>query len=230
MWSQKMDASQDVREHLFKSTRFREEIAARLELDPELVSDSLEALFDADVIPFGLPDPADALSADGAAVLLAIGGHRRHAPSVGLSGMALCGAIGDRHPAAGIADTFPSTSEPFGRATSEVLRYLWKAARDPTTRGFAGVSVSIFWSDAHEDALFGTIEHRTSGRHRVYASEPAQARDIKYAAAPVGGVVYAPKALLRFGALLDAAVADTSAALKGRRPAMNSTTAVRKPA
>ncbi|UFW72883.1 hypothetical protein [Bradyrhizobium sp. WU425] len=50
-------------------------------LIPESVSCSLDDLVEADVVPCQLRDTAAALSFDGTAVLMAIGGRRRHRPS-----------------------------------------------------------------------------------------------------------------------------------------------------
>ena len=70
--------------------------------------------------------------------------------------------------------------------------------------------------------MFGTIDHRASRRHRFYSSDTvviSRGRGGLDDVRPpvVGGVVFSPRSILRFGALLDAAVTDTPAALKGSR-------------
>ncbi len=218
-----MIQSQEVRRRIFGTDMIRDEIAARLGLSPELASASLADLIEADVLPCDLRDTAAALSFDGMAVLMAIAGRQRSPSStmhsVGkLSAMPLRGEVGDVDHGGGTADTYPKESDRFGQAVSVLLSKLWTAARDPSTRAFAGVSVGIYWSAAREDVLFGTIEHKATSRRRFYASEPAPTKGAR--PVPVGGIVFAPKSILRFGALLDAAVTDTPAALKGPRVSM----------
>ncbi|MGO4511077.1 hypothetical protein AB4Z51_29125 [Bradyrhizobium sp. 2TAF36] len=212
-----MIKSQEVRRHLLGSDMIRDEIAARLELNPKLVSTSLADLIDANAVPCDLRDTAAALAFDGAAVLMAIGGRQRHPPTAmrtvtRLSAMPLRNEIGDAAPDGGTADTYPNESDRFGQAIGELLLKLWTASRDPSTKAFSGVSVGIFWSAAPEDLLFGTIEHKATSRRRVYAGEPPPTDGAW--PAPVGGIIFSPRSILRFGALLDAAVTDTPAALK----------------
>lgn len=166
-----------------------------------------------------------------------VDGHRRTAASSAVRDggrdqagrAAVAQEIGDAAPDGGTADTYPNESDRFGEAVSALLLKLWAASRDPSTKAFSGVSVGIFWSAAREDVLFGTIEHKATSRRRFYASEPAPTNGAR--PVPVGGIVFAPRSILRFGALLDAAVTDTPAALNGPPVSMRrSVVADRKPA
>lgn len=217
--------AQDVRRRLFRSHRFRRELAWRLELNGGLITHSLDALLGADVIPCDLSENAEALAVDGAAVLMAIGSQQMHPASTlrvsaRLTAMTLrCEVGGPPECAPGIVDIFPgAVSFSFGSDLTVLFRNLWQAARGATTKGFKGASVSMLWKDEQGSVLFGVIDQR--GEHkRIYASEPlripaAIGDGSDTVRSPrVGGTVYSPTSILRFGALLDAVAADTAASL-----------------
>jgi hypothetical protein len=71
-----------VRRQLYESRRFREEVAERLCLDCNLVTHSVNALVETDLIPNVLSFNAKSLAADGATILMAIGSQQSNAESV----------------------------------------------------------------------------------------------------------------------------------------------------
>ena len=213
--------SWNAREMIFRSLWFPEEVAHRLELDEELVTHSIGAVLEAGNVPCSIGNNSDSLAVDGATMLLAIGSRQSSSESTvrvarRLATMALQCEIGGQSELAGRADLFPQRdSIGFGSDLYAVFQNLWRAARGTTTNGFKGVSVSMLWND-DGSILFGAIEQNQ--RRRIYASEALQipAGGWDYVQLPaVGGTKFSPLAILRFGALLDAVVADTTATLNG---------------
>jgi len=215
-----------VRQRLFESLEFREEVAERLCLDRSLVLNSIDALLDAELIPCALSTNARSLAADGASILMAIGSRQSTAASIArvaarLGSMDLQGEIAGNEPARGVADIFPrTTSISFGTDVAELLLNLWKAAHGISTSGFTGVAVSMLWNDMQGSILFGVIEQSVGRRKRIYATDPFRipsgvTNEWHFVQLPtVGGIKYEPRSILRFGALLDASVADTAARLR----------------
>ncbi|MGJ4941413.1 hypothetical protein ACQR1W_12640 [Bradyrhizobium sp. HKCCYLS1011] len=213
----------DARRRLFESTRFREEMAEQLSLDLLLVVRSTDALIEAELIPSALSTNARSLAADGAAILLAIGSQQRSADAIArvtarLGCMDLQAETGGQEPSRGAADIFPRTkSISFGTALAELLLNLWKAAYQSSTSGFTGVAVSMLWNDVRGSVLFGVIEQPMGRRKKVYATEAFRIPSIvknewDFVQLPTtGGIKYAPRSILRFGALLDSSVANTAA-------------------
>jgi hypothetical protein len=101
----------------------------------------------------------------------------------------------------------------------QLLDAFEQAAHGMSTTGFTGVAVSMLWSDMQHSILFGVIEQSVGRRKRVYATDPFRipsgvTNEWHFVQLPtVGGIKYEPRSILRFGALLDASVADTAARL-----------------
>ncbi|MGY4617634.1 hypothetical protein ACVWZ4_002861 [Bradyrhizobium sp. USDA 4472] len=220
--------AQQARRNAFATDAFSKGAARNLELGDELIVNAVDALVDANVMPCDLADNSDALAVDGAAILMAIGSRQTEAASIlrvtrRLSTMPFEFEIGD--PAEPVADRFDLFPEQaaysFGSDLAAVLKNMWQAARG-TTKKLKGVSITMAWSDERASHLFGAIEQGKGGRQRIYSSEASQwptGSDT-----PFGGIIYSPKALLRFAAHLDATMAGTAAsldevvALHDRRP------------
>ncbi len=215
----------DVRRRLFQSELFWEQASDRLSLEGDLIRRPLVALLESGLLPCDLAHNARALAADAAMILLAVGS-RQSAPNSIVRVTKRLGTmnqqceIGGRDPARGIADIFPrDTSLTFGTDLSDLFCNLWRAARQSTTSGFAGVTVSMLWADERGSVLFGEIDQPGTGRKRVFSNEPLHipsTPDVawKFVQLPtVGGIVFSATSILRFAALLAASVANTRASL-----------------
>lgn len=211
--------AQQARRDAFGNRLFSSGAARNLELPDNMVANAVDVLVDANVLPCDLADNSEALAADGASVLMAIGSRQAAPASIlravrRLSTMPFEFEIGDpAEPKSGLVDLFPqNASSSFGSDLSAILLNMWQAARGTATK-FKGVSVTMAWIDERGNQLFGAIEQGPAGRKRIYSSDPSQAstgRDLS----AVGGIIYSPKSLLRFAAHLDATMAGTGAALK----------------
>ncbi|WFU40774.1 hypothetical protein QA640_42600 [Bradyrhizobium sp. CB82] len=190
-----------------------------------MVAKSIDALLEAELIPCALSTNAKSLAADGATILMAIGSQQPNTTAIArvttrFGCMDLQAETGGQEPSRGVADIFPSTkSISFGTDLAELLLNLWKAAHQSSTSGFTGVGVSMLWNDVQGSVLFGVIEEPVGRRKRVYATEAfripsAVKNEWDFVQLPTtGGIKYAPRSILRFGALLDSAVSSTAARL-----------------
>jgi len=215
-----MPDAYDERRRLFRSRLFHDQVADRLQLDGSLVAPAIKAMIEADMLPCRLSGSAQALAVDGAVILAGIGSRRSHPASIVRAGTEFCGMTlrcetgGPKR--LGVADIFPNTkSISFGTDVAEVFMNLWKAAHGSSTKGFKGVAVAVHWSDTQGSVLLGTIEQSTD-RKRIYASRafPASSAIGEWdfvQISTVGGTVFSPRSILRFGALLDASVDETAA-------------------
>ncbi|MFC7700422.1 hypothetical protein ACFQX9_27450 [Bradyrhizobium sp. GCM10028915] len=164
------------RQRLYRSSRFRSQVADRLELDGCLVVPAIAAFVEADLIPARLSRNDRALAVDGATILAAIGGRQSRGASIVRTGLTLC-AMTMQHEAGtpkrlGVADIYPSSaSVSFGTDIAEVFLNLSRAAHGSSTKGFKGVSIGVHWTDEQGSILFGTIEQGSEGRKRTYASQ-----------------------------------------------------------
>lgn len=210
--------AQQARRDAFGTRAFSKGTARNLELSDEMVANAVAALVDANMMPCDLADNSEALAVDGATILMAIGARQADAASIlrvtrRLSTMPFEFEIGDpAEPSADRFDLFPQeASYSFGRDLGAVLQKMWQAARGATKK-FKGVSITMAWSDKRGSHLCGAIEQGARGRQRIYSSDPSQwptGRDTP----TFGGIIYSPKALLRFAAHLDATMAGTAASL-----------------
>ncbi|MDX3965524.1 MAG: hypothetical protein QHD01_02855 [Bradyrhizobium sp.] len=218
-----MSDSFSARRQLFQSALFQDQVADRLELDRGLVYPAINAMLQADMIPCRLSRNHKALATDGAMILAAIGGRQSLAASIVRVGCAVCAMnmqheIGAPQRGSG-ADMFPtSASFSFGTDVAEVLLNLWRISRGSSTKGFKGVTIGIYWSDVLGSTLFGAIEQPSLGRKRTYATQalpaPPGGGDWEFIQmSAVGGTLYSPMSILRFGALLDTSVEETAAAI-----------------
>jgi hypothetical protein len=119
----------------------------------------------------------------------------------------------------GRADIFPTNnSVSFGTDVAEVFLNLWGAVRGSSTKGFKGVAIGVYWSDERGSLLSGTIEQASASRKRTYATQalpaPPGGGKWDFVQLPtIGGTLFSPMSILRFGALLDASVEETAARL-----------------
>jgi hypothetical protein len=214
--------AQVTRRRLYESPLFREQVADRLCLNVGQVANSVDTLLDAKVLPCNLSTNARSLAADGASILMGIGSQQPEPDSIArtmakFGMMSMQCEVGGRERPLGVADIFPRTqSISFGTDLAELFLNLWTAAHGSSASGFAGVSVKMFWSDVRGTVLFGVVEQQNGRCQRVYASAPVipagtagQWDFLKLQT--VGGTIFSPLSILRFGALLDASVADTAA-------------------
>lgn len=227
-----MSGAQAARRRLYESRLFRAQVADRLSLDHSLVTKSVDALLAGNLLPSKMSTNAKSLAADGASILLAMGSQQPGPNSITMTMMkfglmSLQHEIGGRDRPLGVADIFPRTqSICFGTDLAELLLNLWKAAHGSSTSGFAGVSVKMLWSDVRGTVLFGVVEQQNGRCQRLYATAPviptgADQWDFVQLET-VGGTIFSPLSILRFGGLLDASVADTAAAFDKTTPSRRS--------
>jgi len=216
-----------ARQELFEFAGFREEVAERLELDLAMVTPTINALLRAGAIPCPRGDNSEALSIDGAKILLAISSRQETPASVlrqseRLGAMMLQAEVGDRK-SVGQSDIFPKSQSSFEADLAQMIRNLWRAAYGKSPDGFRAIAVSVLWKDNWGSTLFGVIDQWEKGRtrrKRIYCTETfrlptAISGNWDFIQLPtVGGIVFSPLQLLRFYELLDKGVEGTAASLR----------------
>jgi hypothetical protein len=215
--------SYSERRELFSTTLFQEQVADRLQLDGRLVAPAIQAMVEADMLPCRLSRDEKALAVDGSLILAAIGGRQSRPTSTVRVGSTLCSMTLRNETGSpksqGRADIFPTNnSVSFGTDVAEVFLNLWGAVRGSSTKGFKGVAIGVYWSDERGSLLSGTIEQASAGRKRTYATQalpaPPGGGKWDFVQLPtIGGTLFSPMSILRFGALLDASVEETAARL-----------------
>jgi len=210
--------AQQARIDAFSERVFSAGAARNLELSDKIVANAVRALIQGDVMPCDLADNSEALAVDGAAILMAIGSRQVNPVSIRrvarrFSTMPFEFEIGDpADRAEDRVDLFPpDASLSFGGDLAAILRNMWQAARGKSKK-LKGLSVTMAWNDEQGGELCGAIEQGAAGRQRVYSSDSShwsRGSDLS----TVGGIIYSPKALLRFAAHLDATMAGTAANL-----------------
>jgi hypothetical protein len=207
---------------------FRREAAERLNLDRGMVKQAINALVVAGVVPCTRQDDAEALSVDGAWLLMAIGSRvrpdaiARVTPRFAEMTLQINSDNPRGAPAAGV----PSHGSTFEGELAAIFRNTWNAASDATVPPVQGVG--LHWTDGRGSVLFGTIDRWEKGRPRhrkVFASESLQLPQApggqwdfvhlpdSFRLPAVGGISFSPLPLLCFIELLAEGVEETAASV-----------------
>lgn len=215
--------SNAAKKELYAVQGFRRQAAERLNLDPKMVKDAIEALGAAGVVSCTRANNSEALAMDGVWMLLGIGSRVRPdaiarvtprfaAMTLQIDGDRPRSAKNDRSAAA------------FENELAAVFRETWAAADEVAVPPVQGVG--LHWSDGRGTVLFGTIDRWERGkpRHRkIFASEPLQLpqapggewdfvhMDASFRLPAVGGIAFSPLPLLGFIELLAEGVEETAA-------------------
>lgn len=218
--------SSAARKKLYAVQGFRREAAGRLNLDPKMVKEAIDALVVAGVVPCTLADNAEALAMDGAWMLLGIGSRVRPGAIARVTPRFASMTLqidGDRRRSAN--DGSPGAT--FENELATLFRETWTKADKAAVPPVLGVGLQ--WSDGRGSVLFGTIDRWERGkpRHRkIFASEPLhfpQAPggewdfvhlDESFRLPSVGGIAFSPLPLLGFLELLAEGVEETAASLR----------------
>ncbi|MBR0913862.1 hypothetical protein [Bradyrhizobium japonicum] len=219
------DRASVARKKLYEVRGFRREAAERLNLDPRMVNDAIEALAVAGVVPCTLTDNAQALATDGAWMLLGIGSRVRPDAITGqtarFASMTL--QIDGGRP---WSTKNGSPGATFENELAALFRETWTPAHKAAFPPVQGVG--LHWSDGQGTLLFGTIDRWERGRpqHRkIFASEPLRIPqapggewdfihlDESFRLPTVGGIAFSPLPLLGFIELLAEGVEKTAASV-----------------
>ncbi|MET4482081.1 hypothetical protein [Bradyrhizobium sp. F1.13.3] len=215
-----------ARKKLYAVQRFRREAAGRLNLDPKMVRDAIDALVVAGVLPCTLADQADALAMDGVWMLLGIGCRVRPDAIARVTprfaSMTL--QIDCDHPRSAKNGSPGAT---FENELATLFRETWATADEVAVPPVLGVG--LHWSDGRGSVLSGTIDRWERGkpRHRkIFASEPLRLPqapggewdfvhlDESFRLPAVGGIAFSPLPLLGFIELLAEGVEETAARIR----------------
>ncbi len=220
------DRASAARKKLYEVRGFRREAAERLNLDPRMVNDAIEALAAAGVVPCTLTDNAQALAMDGVWMLLGIGSRVRPdaiaLQSARFASMTL--QIDGDHPRSPKGGSRNAT---FENELTALFREIWSPAHEAAFPPVMGVG--LHWSDGQGSLLFGTIDfwERGKPRHRkIFASEPLRLPqapggewdfvhiDESFRLPAVGGIAFSPLPLIGFIKLLAKGAEGTAASVR----------------
>jgi hypothetical protein len=217
--------SSAARKKLYTVQGFRREAAGRLNLDPKMVRDAIDALVVAGVVPCTRADNAEALAMDGAWMLLGIGSRVRPDAIARVTPRFAAMALQiDGDPARSAKGG--SSGATFENELAALCRETWTRAGEAAVPPVLGAG--LYWSDGRGTLLFGTIDSWERGRPRhrkIFASEPLRLPqapggewdfvhlDESFRLPAVGGIAFSPAKLTGFIELLAEGVAGTAASV-----------------